>query len=274
MSPIGFDGVSVRFGDVPALDQVTFEVHPRQVLAVIGGDGAGKSTLCRTLAGLTPVAAGRVRRPPRHRIGHLPAVSGVWPDLTVDENLAFVATAYRLGDQRFRRRRELLLEATDLTGATRRLASQLSGGMRRKLGLAMTLLPEPLLLVLDEPTTGIDPVSRFDLWRLISRAAGADTAVVMTTTYLDEAERASALLALDAGSVLAWGDLDKVREEAAGATFSSSYRLEHPYRWRRGSGWRYWSPTGETPPGVHPVEPDLNDILTAAALAREARLAW
>lgn len=268
MTVFGFTDVTVRHGAVAALDGVSFDVGPGQVVVVVGGDGAGKTTLCRVLAGLTRISSGHVRVPPRRDIGDLPATSGVWPDLTVEENLGFVANAYRLTKTEYRDRREVLLTTTDLIGATDRLGAQLSGGMRQKLGVAMALLPQPRLLVLDEPTTGIDPVSRFDLWRLVARSAADGTAVVMTTTYLDEAERASAVLALDAGDVLAWGDLDDVRRSSPGTVFTSDTRLDLPNRWRRGAAWRYWSPNEETLPGAQPIEPDLSDVLIAAALAR------
>jgi ABC-2 type transport system ATP-binding protein len=269
MDGYGFEEVSVRFRHTLALDHVSFQVHPGEVVAVIGGDGAGKSTLCRTLAGLIAPSQGRVIDPPDHRLGYLPPSSGVWLDLTVDENLAFVAAAYRLGGDEAQRRRRSLLEATNLDTVADRLGSQLSGGMRQKLGLAMALLPQPPLLVLDEPTTGIDPVSRFELWRLIARSAAQGVAVLLTTTYLEEAERAAAVLALDEGSTLAWGSNDQVTASLPGKIFASNYSVDQPYRWRRGSSWRYWSPEGLAPPGAHPVQPDLSDVLTAAALARE-----
>jgi ABC-2 type transport system ATP-binding protein len=263
--------VTVRYGDGLALDRVSLAVHPGEVVTVIGGDGAGKTTLCRVMTGLVAVESGSVNGPSGRRIGHLPATSGVWPDLTVAENLTFVAAAYRLGKEESVSRMGRLLATTGLAEASHRLAGQLSGGMRKKLGVAMALLPEPELLILDEPTTGLDPVSRFDLWRLISRTAADGTAVVMTTTYVDEADRATAVLALESGLTLAWGDVDEVRRALPGEFFSTPFPVDRPYRWRRGTTWRFWSPEGGQPPlGAHPVEPDLTDVLTAAALAREA----
>jgi ABC-2 type transport system ATP-binding protein len=271
MSTFGMTAVTVRYGERLALDRVSLRVAPGEVVTVIGGDGAGKTTLCRVMTGLVGVSTGLVNRPTGSRIGHLPATSGVWPDLTVSENLEFVATAYRLGKVESRRRIAVLLEATGLADSRQQLGGWLSGGMRKKLGVAMALLPEPELLVLDEPTTGVDPVSRFDLWRLISRTAAAGTAIVLTTTYLDEAVRASVILALDSGSTLAWGDVEEVRAAVGGGFFSRSFAGEQPYRWRRGSTWRLWTPQADgVPLGARPIEPDLTDVLTAAALAREA----
>src|SRR5919108_3578159 len=172
----GLDEVTVRFGSTTALSGVSLEMAPGGVTAVIGGDGAGKSTALRALAGLVPVDEGRVRRPPEERLGYLPETSGVYPDLTAAENLAFAATAHGIGGAELVRRSEVLLERTGLAAARDRLASRLSGGMRQKLGLAVALIHRPDLLVLDEPTTGIDPVSRAELWRLIADEAARGAA--------------------------------------------------------------------------------------------------
>jgi ABC-2 type transport system ATP-binding protein len=270
MTRFGLEAVSVRFGETTALDRVSFVVSPGELVVVIGGDGAGKTTLCRVLAGLAKADNGRVHRPDGYRIGHLPPSSGVWPDLTVEENLTFVGRAYRLGRDEVKSRIRSLLDSTALADVRDRLAGHLSGGMRQKLGVAMALLPQPLLLVLDEPTTGIDPVSRFDMWRLISRTAAQGTALVMTTTYLDEAERASAVLALDDGHTLAWGTLEQVKASLPGRIFSTSFPMDWQYRWRRGTTWRLWSASGEAPPGARLVDHDLSDVLTAVALSRES----
>lgn len=272
MTGWGLFDVSVELGETIALERVSLEVRPGEIVAVIGGDGAGKSTVCRVLAGLVPASKGQVRRPSGHRVGYLPPSSGAWPDLTVTENLAFVGTAYRLGKVEFQRRLEIMLEATALADSRHRLGGELSGGMRQKLGVAMALLPQPELLVLDEPTTGVDPVSRFELWRLMSHIAADGTAVVMTTTYLDEAERASRVLALESGVVLAWGDLEQVKAAMPGRISTSDHFIDHPYRWRRGRAWRFWSPEGIAPPGARVLEPDLSDLLTAAGLAHELRV--
>lgn len=272
MTGWGLFDVSVEIGAIVALDRVSLEVRPGEIVAVIGGDGAGKSTVCRVLAGLVPTSKGQVRRPGGHRTGYLPPSSGTWPDLTVTENLAFVGAVYRLNKIEFQRRLQALLETTALTEAGDRLGGELSGGMRQKLGVAMALLPQPELLVLDEPTTGVDPVSRFELWRLMSHIAAEGTAVVMTTTYLDEAERASRVLALESGVVLAWGEQDDVKAALPGQIFTADYRIDHPYRWRRGKAWRFWSPDGIAPPGARSTDPDLSDLLTAAALAHELKV--
>ncbi|HKZ19995.1 MAG TPA: ATP-binding cassette domain-containing protein [Acidimicrobiia bacterium] len=189
--------LKVAIGGRPTLDGISFSLEPGKILAVIGGDGAGKTTLCRVLVGLRQPISGELRLP--HPVGYQPAGSGTWGDLTVTENLRFAANAYLITAGEFANRLPPLLEATGLGEASDRLAGQLSGGMRQKLGVAMALLPRPNLLVLDEPTTGVDPVSRAELWQLISAAASEGAAVVTTTTYNDEARRSGEVLYLEDG---------------------------------------------------------------------------
>ena len=186
---------AVRFGDTLALDDVTLLVEPGSVVVVVGGDGAGKTTLLRSLVGEVQLERGRVDAPPPEAIGYLPATTGSWLSLSVGQNMDFVGGIYGLSGKDLASRRDELLVRAALLDSVDRLSSELSGGMRRKLGFCMAMLHDPPLLVLDEPSTGVDPVSRVDLWRLVSEAAAAGAAVVMSTTYLDEAERAASLLA-------------------------------------------------------------------------------
>jgi ABC-2 type transport system ATP-binding protein len=198
-APWGVRDLTVRYGAHTALDGVTLDVPRGTVTAVIGGDGAGKTTLLRALAGVVGPSAGTVRRPARRRVGYVAGASGLYDDLSVDENIAFVADAYGLSTAQRDARMGRLLQQTGLTGTGARLAGRLSGGMRQKLAVALALLHEPGLLVLDEPTTGVDPVSRADLWRLIAAAAASGTAVLVSTTYLDEATRAAVVVLLEDG---------------------------------------------------------------------------
>jgi ABC-2 type transport system ATP-binding protein len=264
----GTQDATVRYGHRLALDHVSFRAEPGRVCAVVGGDGAGRTTLLRCLAGALAPSSGQVRRPAPPRIGYLSAGSGTYPDLSVTENLAFRATVYRLPPAQARERAAELLDRAGLTAAAGRLAGHLSGGMRQKLGVIAAMLHRPDLLVLDEPTTGVDPVSRADLWWLIARAAADGAAVVLATSYLDEAERAYDVLVLDAGAELASGTPEQIVAAMPGTLRVGDQRPEGDAgrrAWRREGHWRVWDPHGTTPC----VEPDLQDAVTVATLARE-----
>ncbi len=241
----GLREVSVWHDKRLALDRVTLVAAAGQVTAVVGGDGAGKTTVLRCLAGAQAPGSGQVSRPETRQIGYLPASSGVYPDLTVAENLAFRGAAYGLTAAQARDQAAEYLDRAGLTAARDRLAGQLSGGMRQKLGVIAAMLHRPQLLVLDEPSTGVDPVSRSDLWWLIARAAAAGSAVVLATSYLDEAERATLVLALDAGRELATGTPEEIVAAIPGTLRSVAERPsgETARRaWRRGGRWRVWDP--------------------------------
>jgi ABC-2 type transport system ATP-binding protein len=262
----GLESVTVEYEGLAALDSVDLVIEEGAITALIGADGAGKSTAARTLVGLAAPTAGTVRRPAWNAIGYQPEAAGTWRDLTVSENLSFVAAAYGLPSRSDRYRH--LLQVTGLSEVPDRVAGALSGGMRQKLAVAMAMLPRPELTVLDEATTGLDPVSRSEVWRLLGRAAGEGTAVLATTTYLDEAERASHVVVLDGGRVLASGTASSIRASFRGALGAARTRPEGFSSWRRGNVWRVWSPDGDLPTGVSPIEPDLEDVVTAAATAR------
>lgn len=267
MNEWGVDGVTVAYGDIVALDDVSVVLRPGEVTSVVGGDGAGKTTLCKLLVGLVRARSGTVNVPAK--IGYQSETSGVWGDLTVEENLAFVAAANRMKSTDRERRIEEILGVTNLEDARDRLAADLSGGMRQKLGVAAAVLPAPDLLVLDEPTTGLDPVSRSDLWRLISRFVGDGMAVLSTTTYLNEAETAHRAIALEAGRTLASGTVNDIIGSMKGAIGVAESPGAGPHRWRRGSQWLVWYPDGQLPDGVRAVQPDLTDVVTVSAMAQE-----
>jgi ABC-2 type transport system ATP-binding protein len=269
----GCQGLGVRYGGAVALEDVTLEVPAGSVAAVVGGDGAGKTTLLRALAGTVRPAAGVVLRPDQRRLGYVSAGPGVWADLTVDENLSFAGRAYGLPADELDRRIAALLERTGLAAARDRLAGRLSGGMRQKLALAMAVLHQPELLILDEPTTGVDPVSRAELWRLLASAAAGGAAVVVGTTYLDEAERAATVLVLDRGRALLAGTPDEVLAATPGLVVEGTAKPEGVASWPRGARWRAWSPDGTAPPGTSPVAPDLEDAVIVAQLRQALRRA-
>jgi ABC-2 type transport system ATP-binding protein len=261
----GGHDISVVFGDTLALDSVDFTAQAGEVTAVVGGDGVGKTTLLRVLVGLVEPSSGIVATPPVEEIGYLPALGGSWKDLTVAQNISFVGGAHGLEGAELASRAAPLLSMADLDGVTDRLASQLSGGMRTKLGFILAILHRPRLVVLDEPTTGIDPVSRVELWRMISDAAAGGAAVVMSTTYMDEAERANSVVMLNRGHVLLEGPPTVVVASLEGAITATSSPTRSEYAWRSGSSFREWWPPGTSPVG-EPIEQSLADVSIVAEL--------
>lgn len=265
MSPsYGVESLSCR-----RLHDVSLDVAADSITAVVGGAGAGKSTLLRVLAGGLDPETGAVRRPEAVQIGYVPTGGGVFPGLTVAENLQFVASVYKVARDTASERTSELLDRTELAPFTGRLASNLSGGQRQKLAMAMGLVHRPRLLVLDEPTTGVDPVSRAQLWRLIAAASVEGAAVVVATSYLDEAERASQLLVLDAGHVLESGAPGEIVARLPGRIV----QLDHAAgrrSWRDGARWRRWvSPGEQFPAGGTPTEASLSDAVIVSLLHDE-----
>lgn len=257
--------VNVRFGDLTVLDDVSLDARPGEITAVVGGDGAGKTTLLKTLVGRVHPHYGRVQRPDPERIGYQPSMAGSWPDLTVEQNMAFVGGTYGVSGSRLRERTDLLLDRAGLAGFRDRLSSQLSGGMRTKLGFCLAMIHEPDLLVLDEPSTGVDPVSRVELWRLLSETAATDTAVVLATTYMDEGERSSSVLVLEGGRLLLSGPPAQVIAASPGVVVRTSHVVRPDYSWRHADGSREWWPVA-SPNGDHPIEVDLEDVTVVASL--------
>ncbi len=204
-------GLRKSFGPVEAVRSLDLTVRAGEMFALVGPDGAGKTTTVRMLCGILPPTDGSaavlgfdLRRQAdevKTRIGYLSQKFSLYGDLTVDENIEFFAEIHRVRD--FRARREELLAFTRLTPFRTRLAERLSGGMKQKLALACTLIHTPRLIFLDEPTTGVDPVSRRDFWSILSLLLKSGITIVMTTPYMDEAERCSKVGLLAEGRLLA-----------------------------------------------------------------------
>ncbi|MGO9483462.1 MAG: ATP-binding cassette domain-containing protein [Rhodomicrobium sp.] len=200
----------------PALDALSFEIGSGQVTGVVGPDGAGKTTLMRLLAGLLAPSEGRATvcgydtikeaLGLHHAIGYMPQRFGLYEDLTVLENLTLYADLRGVVGKARGESFERLLAFTDLARFTGRLAGRLSGGMKQKLGLACAMLRSPRLLLLDEPSVGVDPISRRELWRMVNALTADGVGVVWTTAYLDEAENCAEVLVLNAGKLLFQGD--------------------------------------------------------------------
>jgi len=214
---------------VRAVDGVSLEVRPGTLTALVGPDGAGKTTLIRLIAGLLAADAGMLRvlgidvaadpHQVQSRIGYMPQRFGLYEDLTVQENLDLYADMHGLGRQQRRERYPQLMEMTALGPFTDRLAGRLSGGMKQKLGLACTLVRSPELLLLDEPTVGVDPLSRRELWKIVLQLVGEGLTVLLSTSYLNEAERCEHVVVLHQGKVLSHGPPGEVRTLAEGRTF-------------------------------------------------------
>jgi ABC-2 type transport system ATP-binding protein len=264
MTDFGVEEVTVEIDGTTVLDDLSLTIPRGAVTAVVGGDGAGKSTLLRCLVGLRAPSRGVVHRPSKTQVSYMPSTSGTWRELSVAENMAFVGRAYAIEPPVCASRTEGLLQQAGLAGAADRLAGDLSGGMRQKLGFCMALLHDPLLLVLDEPSTGVDAVSRVELWRLIAQAAARGSAVVMATTYLDEAERASSVLVLDRGRSLLAGEPAAVLASMNGAVVEVGQ--PSAMTWRRGGSFHEWIADGAPAGSQRAVTPDLEDLVIAEML--------
>jgi len=201
-----------RFAAVEALAGLTFAVAPGELFGLVGPDGAGKTTAIRALSGLLALDAGTAlvlgRQPGQARdfLGLLPQQYSLYRDLTVAENLHFFSRLYLLPRATFEQRSRRLLEITGLSGFADRRADALSGGMYKKLALACALLHEPKVLLLDEPTSGVDPLSRRELWTLLHEFVRGGMAVLLSTPYMDEAERCTRVGLLHRGRLLLEGD--------------------------------------------------------------------
>jgi ABC-2 type transport system ATP-binding protein len=213
--PLALEKVTKKYGEIVALRDLSMSVERGEMFGLIGPDGAGKTTTIRLMCGLLKVDGGHVRvlghdpvkehRQVSQSVGYLSQRFSLYGDLTVDENIAFFAEIHglRMSDARIEDRRSRLLELTQLTPFRARLAEHLSGGMKQKLALACTLVHEPKVILLDEPTTGVDPVSRREFWKLLSEFLTQGMTILMATPYLDEAERCSRVALLHQGRLVA-----------------------------------------------------------------------
>jgi ABC-2 type transport system ATP-binding protein len=212
---IHVDALSRRFGTFVAVDNVSFDVRRGEVFGFLGSNGAGKSTTIRMLCGLLTPTSGRasidgidVGRDPegvKRRIGYMSQRFSLYGLLTVDQNIRFYAGLYGLEGERLDARRRFVLEMGGLRGKENVLAGDLAGGWRQRLALGCAMLHEPPIVFLDEPTGGVDPVSRREFWRLIDGLSRNGTTVLVTTHYLDEAERCDRVAIIHGGRLAAIG---------------------------------------------------------------------
>jgi ABC-2 type transport system ATP-binding protein len=221
---VTLEKVTKRFGATVAVNDVSFEIRRGEMFGLIGPDGAGKTTTIRLVCGLLRSSAGRISvfgSDPVARHAAITRTTGyfsqrfsLYGDLSIDENIAFFAEIHGLTN--YGARRDRLLDMTQLTPFRDRLADRLSGGMKQKLALACTLVHEPQLILLDEPTTGVDPVSRREFWKLLSEFLAQGITIVMATPYLDEAERCSRVALLSNGALLTVASPQALRDSLPG----------------------------------------------------------
>ena len=225
-------GVTKRYGAVTAIDTLSLSIARGEMFGLIGPDGAGKTTAIRLICGLLRPDAGRLRvldldpvgdhRRLTDSVGYLSQRFSLYGDLSVDENVAFFAEIHGVRD--YAGARDRLLDMTQLTPFRTRLADRLSGGMKQKLALVCTLVHKPALILLDEPTTGVDPVSRREFWKLLSELLSQGITIVMTTPYLDEAERCARVALLHQGRLLALDRPGALRATLPGAIYEVMVR--------------------------------------------------
>jgi drug efflux transport system ATP-binding protein len=215
-----------RFGALTAVDRLGFDVHPGEIFGLVGPDGAGKTTTLRILAGVMGADSGRATIAGHDVVGdpesakpdlsYMSQRFGLYEDLTVDENIRFYADVFGVRRANRTARAAELLAAAGLSGVGRRLAGNLSGGMKQKLGLVCALIHTPRVLLLDEPTNGVDPVSRRDFWRILYSLSAQGVAVLISTSYLDEAERCHRVGLLHRGRFLFCDEPDALKRRFPG----------------------------------------------------------
>lgn len=223
---VALQAVSRRFGDVPAVDEITLDLQRGTVLGVIGPSGSGKTTLIRMLTGTLAPTGGKLvvlgqnplkfSRHAREKIGYMPQHFVLYPELTASENLNFVAALFGLLWPRRGRRVRQVLQLVELWDARNRRAQHLSGGMQRRLELACALVHDPVLLFVDEPTAGLDPLLRQSIWAEFRRLRELGRTLVVTTQYVAEAEYCDLVAVLSEGRLVALAEPDHLRRVALG----------------------------------------------------------
>ena len=228
MNAITVADLTKRFGDFVAVDRLTFDVAQGEVFGFLGSNGAGKSTTIRMLCGLLKPTSGTaavggvdVSRDPegvKRRIGYMSQRFSLYENLTVDQNIRFFGGIYGLDRARLDARRRFVLDMAGLHGREGLRAADLAGGWRQRLALGCAILHEPPIVFLDEPTGGVDPLSRREFWSLIDRLSASGVTVLVTTHYLDEAEHCHRLAIINAGQLAAIGTTDELKRVFAGRT--------------------------------------------------------
>jgi ABC-2 type transport system ATP-binding protein len=224
---IEISGATRRFGSVVAVDRLSLQIDEAQTFALVGPDGAGKTTLMRLICGALALDEGRIRvdgtdvatntAAVQAAIGYMPQRFSLYPDLSVIENLRFYGSIFGIARDDFNNRAANLLEDFSLAPFANRLAEQLSGGMKQKLALACTLIHSPATILLDEPTAGVDPVSRREFWRILRSINARGTTIFVSTPYMDEAERTNRVAFIAHGKILTSGTPQDLKSSLQGS---------------------------------------------------------
>jgi len=222
MNTIRIEALTRSFGDLTAVDQLTLSVAEGEIFGLVGPDGAGKTTTMRLLTSIMEPTSGdawvaghhvlREAEEVKKKIGYMSQRFGLYPDLSVMENISFYADIYSVSAKERRKKIDQLLAFSNLTAFKKRLAGNLSGGMKQKLGLTCALIHTPRVLFLDEPTNGVDPISRRDFWRILYQLLREKVTIFISTAYLDEAERCNRLGLIHQGKLLACGTPAEVKK--------------------------------------------------------------
>jgi len=229
MNPVEIKNLKKNYGSVQAVRGVSFDVHPGEIMGLIGPDGAGKTTVIRCLVSLITPDEGQIffkgqdvlQNPAfvRHQIGYMPQRFSLYPDLTVEENLNFFGDLFQVSPALQRRRKEELYAFSRLGPFKDRRAGALSGGMKQKLALSCMLIHQPDVLVLDEPTFGVDPVSRTEFWEILRHEAQGGTSILITTAYMDEANLCNRVGLMYKGEIMALDSPERLLENVSEAMF-------------------------------------------------------
>lgn len=224
--PVILEGVTKKFGEVVAVEDISLSVKEREVFGLLGPNGSGKTTTMRIILGLLEPTSGKVRvlgynMPSErdkviHRIGYVPQKFGLYEDLTVLENLEFYGRVFNLRGQKLWSRIKELIEDLELWEYRHRLAGKLSGGTRQRLAIAASLIHDPELIILDEPTAGVDPPLRRYFWEVFKKLKSEGKTLIVTTHYMDEAERCDRLAVMRRGKIAALGTPLELKRKAIG----------------------------------------------------------
>jgi ABC-2 type transport system ATP-binding protein len=295
MSIVEVSHLTKTYGSLKAVDSFSFTANQGEILALVGPDGAGKTSTFRATCGLIKYDSGEIKiagydvsrdfEKVKLLLGYMPQTFSLYPDLSVEENLYFYGGLFGLSRQQFDEKKKLLYEFSGLGPFHDRRASALSGGMKQKLALSCALIHDPEVLILDEPTTGVDPLSRSQFWNILKNLRDSGSAIVVSTPYMDEVALSDRAIFVYKGSKLAEGTPKELVQEFVGKVYQAnvnptSERMEQLHKIRKivsrrfGSTVHIYTPAnrsiedyyvdlrlvGIEPNLIEPVEPDLEDV--------------